>query len=131
MRRVEASHDKAVLSLSQAREWVKEAGDDCNAGALRSALMAAYMGYFHAARALLFRDGIREKSHYCIGIYLETYRERGLLEDGWILQFNHMRGQRQDDQYGLGARPTAEEVRQAIADAESFIERMERLLITQ
>lgn len=130
LRNVAASHDKAMQSLAQAREWVDEAGYDCDAGALRSALMAAYMGYFHAARAVLFRDGIREKSHYCIGVYLESYREKGLLEDAWVLQFDHMRGLRQSDQYSLEARPTPEEVRQAIADAGRFIGRMELLLET-
>ena len=58
LRKVTASNDKAMQSLAQAREWVTEAGYDCDAGSLRSALMAAYMGYFHAARAVLFRDGI-------------------------------------------------------------------------
>ena len=90
--------------------------------------MAAYMGYFHAARALLFRDGVREKSHYCIGVYLESYCENGLLEDEWVLQFDHMRGLRQNDQYSLDARPTVLEVRQALAEADKFIERMEQLV---
>ncbi len=131
LRRVGASNEKALLSLVQAREWVTEAGYDCEAGALRSAIMAAYMGYFHAARALLFRDGVREKSHYCIGVYLESYSESGLLEDEWILQFDHMRGLRQNDQYSLDARPMVQEVRQAIVDAEKFIGRMEQLVKTQ
>ncbi|WP_292367782.1 HEPN domain-containing protein [Methanoregula sp. UBA64] len=119
-----------MQSLEQAREWITEAGFDCDAGAVRSALMAAYMGYFHAARAILIRDGIREKSHYCIGVYLEACRDAGLLEDEWVLQFDHMRGLRQDDQYSLDARPTSEEVRQAISDAKKFIERMDLLLKT-
>jgi len=128
LRKVAASNDKAMQSLAQAREWVTEAGYDCDAGSLRSALMAAYMGYFHTARAILYRDGIREKSHYCIGVYLESYREKGLLEDEWVLQFDHMRGLRQNDQYGLDARPTVQEVRQAQADAGKFIDRMEQLM---
>ena len=128
LRKVAPSNDKAIQSLAQAREWVTEAGYDCDADALRSALMAAYMGYFHAARAVLFRDGVREKSHYCIGVYLESYREQGLLEDEWVLQFDHMRGMRQNDQYSLDARPTVQEVRQAVADAGGFIERLERLV---
>jgi uncharacterized protein (UPF0332 family) len=130
LRKVAASNDKAMQSLAQAHEWVTEAGYDCDAGSNRSALMAAYMGYFHAARAVLYRDGVREKSHYCIGVYLESYREKGLLEDEWILQFDHMRGMRQNDQYSLDARPTVQEVRQAVADAGNFIERMERLVKT-
>lgn len=128
LRKVAASNDKATQSLAQALEWVNEAGYDCDAGSLRSALMAAYMGYFHAARAVLFRDGIREKSHYCIGVYLESYRERGMLEDEWVLQFDRMRGLRQNDQYGLDARPTREEAHQAVADAGKFIQRIELLL---
>ena len=128
LRKVAASNDKAIQALAQALEWVNEAGYDCDAGSLRSALMAAYMGYFHAARAVLFRDGVREKSHYCIGVYLESYREMGMLEDEWVLQFDRMRGLRQNDQYGLGARPTFEEVRQAVADAGKFIQRIELLL---
>jgi uncharacterized protein (UPF0332 family) len=130
LRKVPASYDKAILSLAQAREWVTEASSDCDAGAFRSALMAAYMGCLHAARAVLFRDGVREKSHYCIGVYLESYRDKGLLEDEWILQFDHMRGLRQSDQYTLDARPTLPEVRQTLVDAGNFIERMERFMET-
>ena len=130
LRKVAPSTEKAIQSLAQAREWLTEAGYDCDAGAVRSALMAAYMGYFHAARAILIRDGIREKSHYCIGVYLESYRDEGLLEDEWVLQFDHMRGLRQDDQYSLDARPTLEEVRQAVSDAQKFIGRMALLLNT-
>lgn len=79
-------------------------------------------------RAILYRDGVREKSHYCIGVYLESYRERGLLEDEWVLQFDHMRGLRQNDQYSLDARPTVQEVRQSVVEAGKFIERMELLV---
>ena len=88
------------------------------------------MGCFHAARAVLFRDGIREKSHYCIGVYPESCCEKGLLEDEWVLQFDHMRGLRQNDQYSLDARPTIHEVRQAVEEAGKFIERMDRLVRT-
>ena len=130
LRNVPASEEKALLSLVQAREWIVEAQQDLDADALRSGLIAVYMGYFHAARALLYRDGIREKSHYCIGIYLESYQKKGLLEDKWVLQFDHMRGLRQNDQYSFDARPTTAEVRQALLDAEHFINRMEQLIKT-
>jgi uncharacterized protein (UPF0332 family) len=128
LRKVPASQEKALLSIVQAREWIIEAQQDLDADALRSGLIAVYMGYFHAARAVLYRDGIREKSHYCIGIYLESYQKKGLLEDEWVLQFDHMRGLRQNDQYSLDARPTKAEVRQALGDAERFIKRMELLI---
>ena len=52
------------------------------------------------------------------------------MEDEWVLQFDHMRGLRQNDQYSLDARPTNAEVRQALADAERFIDRIEQLVRT-
>ena len=130
LRKVQASDEKAHLSLVQAREWIEEAGHACEVQALRSALIATYMGYFHAARAVLFRDGVREKSHFCIGVYLDSYREKGLLEEEWVVLFHYMRSFRENDQYRLDTRPTLPEVMQALANAERFINRMEQLVKT-
>jgi len=33
------------------------------------AIINAYAAMFQAARALLFRDGIKERSHYCVFVY--------------------------------------------------------------
>ena len=60
LRKVAASNDKAMQSLAQAREWVIEAGYDSHAGSLRSALMAAYMGYFHVWIESTYRFVINE-----------------------------------------------------------------------
>jgi uncharacterized protein (UPF0332 family) len=128
LRNVDPSGEKAEASLVQAREWVTEAQKGLEIGAVRSALMAVYMGYFHAARAVLFRDGIREKSHYCIGVYLETYVINNRLEEEWVILFDHMRGLRQADQYSLDARPTEQEAVQAIENAGRFIDRMDLLI---
>lgn len=131
LRRVESSLEKAQSSLVQAHEWVDEAKKDLEIGAVRSALAAVYMGYFHAARAVLFRDGVREKSHYCIGLYLEMYADKGQLEEEWVALFDHIRGLRQADQYSLEARPTNQEAASAIEGAGRFIVRMEKLLAIQ
>ena len=128
LRRVYASDEKARASLAQAREWVDEAKKDLEIGAVRSALSAVYMGYFHSARAVLFRDGIREKSHYCLGLYLDTYADKGQLEEEWVALFDHIRGLRQADQYSLDARPTGQEAEAAIEGAGRFIARMEKLV---
>jgi len=44
-------------------------------------------------------DGLREKSHYFVGIYLEKYVEDGLLEEKWPMLFDRMRSVRHADQY--------------------------------
>lgn len=81
LRRTEPSRRKSDQSLLSAREWLSEAEKNLEAEALRSALSSAYLAVFHSARAVLFRDGVREKSHYCIGLYLQRYVEEGSLEE--------------------------------------------------
>jgi len=114
--------------MLQAGEWLSEAEKNQEAEAYRSALSSAYMAVFHSARAVLFRDGVREKSHYCIGLYLQRYVEDGTLEEEWPMLFDRIRGVRHADQYSFMAKPSEEEVQAGIDLAERFIERMERLL---
>jgi uncharacterized protein (UPF0332 family) len=119
---------KSEQSLHQARDWLSEAEKNLEAEALRSAISSAYLAVFHSARAVLFRDGVREKSHYCIGLYLQKYVEDGSLEEEWTMLFDRIRSVRHADQYSFMALPTEEEVQASIDLAERFIERMERLL---
>jgi len=127
LRKTDPSDAKAKRSLEQARVWVDEARRTLDAGAYRSGLMAVYMGYFHAARAVLFRDGLREKSHICIEIYLEEYVRRGRLEEEWLLLYHRLRSARHLDQYSFTAAPTEDEVEFAIDHAEAFIDRIGRI----
>jgi len=125
---VEPSLTKSEQSLHQARDWPSVAEKNLEAEALRSAISSAYLAVFHSARAVLFRDGMREKSHYCIGLYLQRYVENGALEEDWPMLFDRIRSVRHVDQYSFMALPTEEEVQASIDLAERFIERMERLL---
>ena len=125
---MEPSLTKSEQSMLQARDWLSEAEKNLEAEALRSAISSAYLAVFHSARAVLFRDGVREKSHYCIGLYLQRYVEDGILEEDWPMLFDRIRSVRHADQYSFMALPTEEEVQASIDLAERFIERMERLL---
>lgn len=131
MRKVEPSRTKSDQSLIQARDWLSEAEKNLKAEAYRSALSSAYLAIFHSARAILFRDGVREKSHYCIGLYLQKYVEKGTLEEEWPMFFDRIRSVRHADQYTFMAKPSKEEVQSGIDLAERFIERMQRLLINE
>lgn len=128
LRRVEPSRTKSEQSLLSARDWLSEAEKNLEAGAFRSAVSSAYLAVFHSARAVLFRDGVREKSHYCIGLYLQRYVEEGSLEEDWPMLFDRIRSVRHADQYSFMAKPTEDEVHEGIDLAERFIERMEKLL---
>ncbi|WP_052353281.1 HEPN domain-containing protein [Methermicoccus shengliensis] len=127
LRYVEPSKEKSQESIKRAKEWLNEAMINFESGAFRSALLSTYLAVFHSARAVLFRDGVREKSHYCVGVYLEKYVNQNLLEEKWVVVFDRMRSTRHEDQYTFHA-PTSEEVKSSIDTARQFIKRMEELL---
>lgn len=64
LRKVEASEVKSRQSIEEADKWVKESIKNLESRAYNSAQLSVYLIFFHAARAVLFRDGVREKSHY-------------------------------------------------------------------
>lgn len=128
LRIVEPSLTKSKESIVEAKEWLSEARKNTEAEAYKSAISSIYLALFHSARAVLFRDGVREKSHYCVGIYLEKYVEQGVLEEDWVLIFDRMRSARHTDQYSFRMHPSKEEVESGIDIAEKFITRMEKLL---
>ncbi len=91
--------------------------------------MASYLAMFHSARAILYFDGFREKSHYCVARYLEEkYTKRNLLETKWIELLDHYRELRHDDQYSTSFFATEKESGSAMEKAKEFVERMEKLL---
>jgi uncharacterized protein (UPF0332 family) len=117
------------LSIKRAEEWLEEARKNLAYGSYRTSLMASYMVMFHAARAILFRDGWREKSHYCIARYLEEfYVKSGKLEESWVELLDRMRELRHEDQYDIVYEPDAEEVEEAINIAKDFLSLMKKLL---
>jgi uncharacterized protein (UPF0332 family) len=128
LRRVEPSLTKSKESIAEAREWLSEARKNVSAEAYKSAISSLYLAIFHSARAVLFRDGVREKSHYCVGVYLGKYVEQGVLEEDWVLIFDRMRSVRHADQYSFQAHPSKEEVESGIDIAGKFVNRMDKLL---
>ncbi len=128
LRHVEPSEEKSKLSIKQAREWLIEAEKNLENEAYKSAQISTYLSLFHSARAILFRDGIREKSHYCIGIYLEKYVKNGTLDEKYVMLFDRMRSARNTDQYSFQVAPSNDEVKSGIKSAEQFIKRMNQLL---
>lgn len=129
LRAVEPSLENARASLSAADSWLTEAGTNLDGKALNSSLMASYLAMFHAARAVLIRDGIREKSHYCIARYLEAkYAEKDMLEPVWIRHLDQCRELRHADQYDTGFHATKDEAAEALKMATGFVDRMKRLL---
>ena len=76
---------------------------------------------FHAARAILFRDGIKERSHECIPVYLkETYPQLETLAN--IL--DSYRRFRHDAIYGLDFAIDDKEAKAALDSAKEILEKI-------
>jgi len=131
LRRITPSKDKAESSMKKAEKWLYEAERNLNSGSYDSCLITSYLAMFHAARAILFKDGWREKSHYCISRYLEEkYVKTGRLEREWVDLLDRLRELRHEDQYDVTYFATEEEAREALNVAFEFVERMEKILHT-
>jgi len=128
LKRIPPSKDKAVQSFKKSHEWLKETENSLKGEAFGAAILASYTAMFHAARAILFFDGFREKSHACVGRYLEErYAKTGKLDKKWVELLDHSRGIRHNDQYDLSFFSTREEAGNALESAREFVSSMEVL----
>jgi len=129
LRKIPPSESKAVKSVEKAEAWLDEARKTLRGEAFGSSVLASYMTFFHSARAILFFDGFREKSHACIARYLEAkYVKTGKLQKRWVELLDHYREVRHDDQYNLSFFSTKQEAEKASSSAAQFLERMKKLL---
>jgi len=94
-----------------------------------SCVLFSYIAMFHAARAVLFRDGFREKSHFAVARYLEeVYFVKGILEKKWINLLDRYREMGHDDQYSTSFLVTAEDAKNALKSSKEFVDRIKKLL---
>lgn len=129
LERIEPSEDLARLSIKRAKEALLSAEKNVEVGVYDGALMLAYLGMFHAARALLFKDGWREKSHACVSAYLrEFYVERGRLSINWVRYLDYVRNLRHQSQYDVGFSPEPDIVLDIVKIAKDFVIEIERLI---
>lgn len=128
LRTVEPSDEKACRSIALARAYLDEARQSGAIGTTRLAMNGLYFAWFHAGRSVLFRDGIREKSHYCLEQYLGTYVSSGRLDAKWITLFGRMRKKRETSQYSFSPAPLPDEIDSVVDLTEQFIDQMEKII---
>jgi len=102
LKRSAKSKELALKSLKQARYFLGEAQDLVVLHKERMAVIALYNAMFHCTRALLFRDGVKEKSHYAVARYLEfEYVDKGVIDRKFLLVLDTLRDYRHESQYSL------------------------------
>jgi len=74
LKRIPADHENALRSLELSMSNIEDAEENLRIRRYRVVVVSSYTAMFHAARAILFGDGIKERSHECIPIYIkESY----------------------------------------------------------
>lgn len=92
-------------------------------------MVLSYSAMFHAARALLFRDGWTEKSHACVVAYLRArYVSRGKLERRYLAMLDAARLERHETLYGLEVTVAREDAELTLRAAREFVSRVAKLI---
>lgn len=130
IRKTLPSKEKALKSIRKARKWLEEARKNFKFRLFDSCLVSSYSAMFHAARALLLKDGFREKSHYCLARYIEEkYINTKKLNRIVLDLLDRFRELRHEDLYELEFSATREDAEEAIKNAEFIIKEIEKLVL--
>lgn len=118
--------ERSTGSLKTARRFLRSARRTEEIQESEMTVIAAYNAIFHAARALLFRKGYVEKSHYCLFQALtELYEDPELLRE--VAKADKIRMSRHQLQYD-GAEADEEEASHVLDTAQEFLDKAERAL---
>lgn len=130
LRKTEPSPEKAERAMDMAWERIERAKGLASHGFFEDSIVSAYTAMFQAARALLFRDGITEKSHYCVVQYIdEIYARKGQMEPKYVTWLNIYREERHINLYGLEpSAPGNDGSKLAIERAKEFVSQIKEML---
>jgi len=90
----------ALKEWTTAEEDLEEAKESLSRKKHKWSTIQSYYAMFHSARALIYKAGYREHSHYCLRIALRAlYVERGLLDAHYIEIFHMAKNLRENADY--------------------------------
>ncbi|MGB8218511.1 MAG: HEPN domain-containing protein [Candidatus Methanoperedens sp.] len=122
LKRTSPDMENALRSLELSKSNIEDAEQNMSIHRYRVVAISSYSSMFHAARAILFRDGIKERSHECIPVYLkEKYPQLETLAN--IL--DSYRRFRHDAIYGLDFAIDDKEAKAALDSAKEILEKIE------
>ena len=127
LRRTKPDIEKAKKSLETSKKKLEEAKRALASNLFNSCMIMTYTAMFHAARTLLYKDGIQEKSHICMIMYLkQKYMKE--LSASLINALDVHRIERHEALYGIEFVVTKDDCETAVEDTEEFIRRIKRIL---
>ncbi len=128
LRRTTPDPLKVTKALEMAAVKKERAIDLFENDFFEESIVASYTSMFQAARALLFHDGVIEKSHACVVAYLKEHHS-STLGPGKINWLDTYRLERHESFYGLEKSNVDEhEAEDALEKSEKFLETVQKIL---
>jgi len=127
LRKIPKDLKKAKRSLEISENKLKIAEESFNKELFGPSLIYSYMSMFHSARALLFKDGVQEKSHICLVLYIKEFYSKK-IPPYLINSLDTFRKERHETLYGLNFVETKEDAELGISDSKKFLETIKKIL---
>lgn len=121
------SMDKAAKSIVVSESFLKKAEANFKIGLYDVAVLLSYNSMFHAARALLFKDGFKERAHWAVVEYLR--RKYSLeLGEGTVNKLDTFRVLRHSAAYGLESKEDKEEAEMMVKFAGELAKKIKKII---
>lgn len=128
--RIKPDRDLVVKELEGAVSDLEDAKDSLSRGKFKWTIIQAYYSMFHAARALLYGAGYREKSHRALLTALdELFVKSGRIDVVTIRRFKDAMALREEADYSLTF--SESNAKAVVDDAEEFLDKIKETLKVQ
>ena len=125
LQKIKVERDLIEKELEEAKYDSGKAKRAFEEGDFKWSIVKSYYSMFHAARAVLFSLGLKERQHFAIRVVLEDLNAKGKLESRFISDFTAALGAREDADYRYTY--SQETAAYLLRAAEDFLARMKRL----
>lgn len=125
LQRIQLKHDMITKEIASSEYDLGKSGNSFEESDYKWAIVQAYYSMFHAARALTYSKGYREKSHRACLVALREFFLDALGEER-INDFEEAMDLRESADYGSAY--TDEDARNLVGKAQEFLENVRRIL---
>ena len=121
--------EKARKAIEVSEQRFLDADISLDSGVNSAVILLAYASMFHVSRALLFRDGYTERSHYCLAEFIkENYINKGLISPKFAHLLNNAREERHEVLYGLEKTETRKDAELVLESARDYIKEIKKIM---
>lgn len=130
LRKIPVDILKVKGSLNTSEKKLIEANALFNANFFSHVVLSSYTSMFHSARAILYFNGVQEKSHYATYIWIKEKYSK-IIPLNLLNAFNNYREDRQGILYGLSDKSSVisrEDAKDSILYAKEFLKEVKKIL---